>query len=106
MLAGCGSMGVVPKASDSEFGAASAESTPDLDWKADGNPVVVAPEVIEAWEFLYRFITETEFVLCLEGSRQQGVLVVDGFKLARISYQAYNRPDQVNALVEAFKTLI
>ena len=90
MLAGCGSMGMIPKASDAELGSAPVETTPAIDWKADGSPVVVAPEVVEAWEFLYRFITETEFVLCLEGGRQQGTLVVDGFKLARMEASTIN----------------
>lgn len=54
------------------------------------DPVVVAPEVADGWEFLYRFITETEFVLCLEGNRQDGRIVVDGFKLARMEASSVN----------------
>lgn len=47
--------------------------------------VVVAPEVLEGWRFLYQFITEVEFVLCLEGEqREDGVLYIDGFRLARM----------------------
>lgn len=89
MLGGCGSVGMIPKASDAEI-AASPETGPAVDWRADGSPVVVAPEVIEAWEFLYRFITETEFVLCLEGTRHEDYIVVDGFKLARMEASSVN----------------
>ena len=46
--------------------------------------VVIAPEVLEGWSFLYRFITEVEFVLCLEGRQDNGVLYIDGFRLARM----------------------
>jgi hypothetical protein len=81
---------MIPKASETEAGAAAEAAT--VEWKnsADGSPVVVAPEVIESWEFLYRFITETEFVLCLEGSKQDGYLVIDGFKLARMEASSVN----------------
>ena len=63
-----------------------------MDWAADadGSPVVVAPEVIEAWEFLYRFITETEFVLCLQGTNQDGRIMIDDFKLARMEASSVN----------------
>ena len=71
--------------------------------EASVEPVIVAPEVMEGWEFLYRFITETEFVLCLEGSRQDGKIVVEGFRLARmeatsvnsVRYQPCNSPRYV-----------
>jgi hypothetical protein len=90
MLSGCSSMGVIPKASETE--ATAAETPTATEWKnsIDGSPVVVAPEVVEAWEFLYRHITTTEFVLCLEGSKQEGYLVIDGFKLARMEASSIN----------------
>jgi hypothetical protein len=47
-------------------------------------PIVVAPEVIEGWRFLYRFVTEVEFVLCLEGRRTGDNIHIDGFRLARM----------------------
>ncbi|HEX7119846.1 MAG TPA: hypothetical protein VF212_13730 [Longimicrobiales bacterium] len=47
-------------------------------------PVVIAQEVLDGWRFLYSFITEVEFVLCLEGEERDGVIVVDGFRLARM----------------------
>lgn len=47
-------------------------------------PIVVAPEVIEGWRFLYRFVTEVEFVLCLEGRRSGETVHIDGFRLARM----------------------
>jgi hypothetical protein len=39
---------------------------------------------MEGFRFLYRFITEVEFVLCLEGTRKNGRLYVEGFRLARM----------------------
>ena len=90
VVGGCGSVGMIPKASDAEIAVIPSEDAPAVEWKADGSPVVVAPEVIEAWEFLYRFITETEFVLCLEGSKHDGYIVVDGFKLARMEASSVN----------------
>jgi hypothetical protein len=53
-------------------------------------PVVMAPEVIEGFQFLYRFITEVEFVLCLEGTRKNGRLHVDAFRLARMEATSVN----------------
>jgi len=47
-------------------------------------PIVIAQEVLEGWRFLYSFITEVEFVLCLEGAERDGVIVVEGFRLARM----------------------
>ncbi|HUP90038.1 MAG TPA: hypothetical protein VM100_11825 [Longimicrobiales bacterium] len=52
--------------------------------------VVVAPEVVAGWEFLYRFITETEFVLCLEGTRETDRITVDAFRLARMEATSVN----------------
>src|SRR5690606_36673293 len=47
--------------------------------------VVVAPGLLEGCGFLYQFIAEVEFVLCLEGEqREDGVLYIDGFRLARM----------------------
>ena len=43
-------------------------------------PVLVSKEVMEGWNYLYRFITEVEFVLCLEGSVRDGVITIDGFR--------------------------
>jgi hypothetical protein len=47
-------------------------------------PVVVSPDVLEGWKFLYRFVTEVEFVLCLEGRRNGETVVIEGFTLARM----------------------
>lgn len=52
--------------------------------------VVVEPEVVEGWYFLYRFITETEFVLCLEGVRKKGILHITGFRLSRMEKTSVN----------------
>ncbi|HET9984056.1 MAG TPA: hypothetical protein VFQ38_10735 [Longimicrobiales bacterium] len=46
--------------------------------------VYVAPEVAQAWNYLYRFIDEAEFVLCLEGHENNGVVRIEGFRLAHI----------------------
>ncbi|MGH7459939.1 MAG: hypothetical protein ACREMA_02780, partial [Longimicrobiales bacterium] len=45
-------------------------------------PVVVPDQVLEGWRFLYRFVTEVEFVLCLEGRKNGDKVQVDGFRLA------------------------
>jgi hypothetical protein len=47
-------------------------------------PVAVAGEVIQGWSYLYRFVDEAEFVLCLEGYESGGRIVIDGFRLARM----------------------
>lgn len=87
VVSGCGSAGVSPKAYE-DFSVDPAESVADIE--AGAEPVIVAPEVTAGWEFLYRFITETEFVLCLEGSRKDGKIVVDGFRLARMEATSVN----------------
>ncbi|HEX6559995.1 MAG TPA: hypothetical protein VF021_11045 [Longimicrobiales bacterium] len=88
-VAACGTTRVSPKAFD-KTQPAPAFADVRVDASSDAEPVVVAPEVIEGWEFLYRFITETEFVLCLEGSRQDGKIVIDGFRLARMETTSVN----------------
>ncbi len=47
-------------------------------------PVIVAPAVAQQWDYLYRFIDQVEFVLCLEGHVANGVVHVDGFRLANM----------------------
>lgn len=47
-------------------------------------PVIVSPEVLDGWRFMYRFITEVEFVLCLEGRRSGETVYVESFRLARM----------------------
>ncbi len=47
-------------------------------------PVLVAPDVLLGFSFLYRYIDETEFVLCLEGEEKRGRVNVTGFRLALI----------------------
>ena len=47
-------------------------------------PIVVAPEVMDGWRFLYKFVTEVEFVLCLEGRKSEGKVYVESFRLARM----------------------
>ncbi|HEY0671798.1 MAG TPA: hypothetical protein VGD27_06010 [Longimicrobiales bacterium] len=89
-VAACSSSGVSPKAFGREAGsfqpvAAETGLDPNV-----AEPVVVAPEVIEGFQFLYRFITEVEFVLCLEGERKNGRLHVDAFRLARMEATSVN----------------
>lgn len=84
----CASSGASPKAFDGNlpsYPTSAVTASPD-----DAEPVAVAPEVVDGWEFLYRFVTETEFVLCLEGTRQDGKIIVDGFKLARMEASSVN----------------
>lgn len=52
--------------------------------------IIVAPEVLDGWNFLYRFITEVEFVLCLEGHRQDDAIHIDGFRLAQIEATSHS----------------
>ena len=65
-------------------GPAERSSTTDLPVAAaaSGAPVVVAPEVLHGFAFLYQYINETEFVLCLEGRQTHGRVHVTGFRLA------------------------
>ena len=85
----CGSSGTSPKAFEfSPTPLTEAESTPATSYGLD--PVIIAAEVVDGMDFLYRFITETEFVLCLEGSRDGDRIVVDGFRLARMEATSSN----------------
>lgn len=89
-IAACSSSGVSPKAFGSEAGGFQPDES---DTGIDPNiaePVVLAPEVVEGFQFLYKFITEVEFVLCLEGERKNGRLHVDAFRLARMEATSVN----------------
>ncbi len=46
--------------------------------------LVVAPAVLEQWNYLYRYVNEVEFVLCLEGQERDGKTYITGFRLARM----------------------
>jgi hypothetical protein len=46
--------------------------------------IVLAREVLDGWNFLFLSITETEFALCLEGTKDKGRLSITGFRLAHI----------------------
>lgn len=64
---------------------AKASAPADVSAATDGAaPVVVAPEVAQAWNYLYHFIDEAEFVLCLEGHESGGKVFIDNFRLAQI----------------------
>lgn len=88
-LAAC-APGASPKAFETVPAPVRSEASPDHETDLGADAVVVASEVVEGWQFLYRFITETEFVLCLEGTRQDGRIVVDGFRLARMEATSVN----------------
>ena len=81
-LTACASTGGRPKAAprpDAESAvirlASSSTST---------EPVIIAPDVLAGFKFLYRFVDETEFVLCLEGARARGRVYITGFRLAQM----------------------
>ncbi|MGH7461320.1 MAG: hypothetical protein ACREMA_09865 [Longimicrobiales bacterium] len=81
VAAGCATSGVQPK----ETGTGNKASAPKHNAMAHlvgAGPVVVPAEVLEGWRFLYRFVTEVEFVLCLEGERSGGKIYIEGFRLA------------------------
>lgn len=64
-------------------GKAGAPATEGEEFVASG-PIIVSRTVLEGWRFLYTFITEVEFVLCLEGEARGDTIVIDGFQLARM----------------------
>lgn len=85
----CGSAGVSPKAYGEAGRLTPLAAHSGLDMSI-AEPVIVSPEVMEGFQFLYRFITEVEFVLCLEGTRRNGRLYVDAFRLARMEATSVN----------------
>lgn len=89
LLSACATVRHPPKAFVSNAPAYSPAAH-DSTGPADPQPVVVAQEVLEGFQFLYRFVTETEFVLCLEGESEDGRLYVHSFRLARIKATTAN----------------
>ena len=82
ILAGCASSGGQPKAGgDNKASAPETHSAANL---VGAGPVVVSDEILENWRFLYRFVTEVEFVLCLEGRKSGGKIYVEDFRLAHM----------------------
>jgi len=82
LLAGCVASAAGPQAN----AKADYENKPvsEVGFTAGEGTVVVSPEVLEGWRFMYRFITEVEFVLCLEGREHNGTVYVENFRLARM----------------------
>ncbi len=83
---------------------AKASEPIDLSAPAAGMaPVLVAPAVAQQWNYLYHFIRDAEFVLCLQGHRSEGVVHIDGFRLANmieagattVRYEPCNTSDYV-----------
>jgi hypothetical protein len=82
VVAGCAWQGEQPRAPGSE-NKASVPKHLERSYLVGAGPVVVPDEVLEGWRFLYRFVTEVEFVLCLEGYRSNnGKIHIEGFRLA------------------------
>lgn len=80
LLAGCASS-AAPSGESNKSALPRAGAAAEL---IGSGPVVVAPEVLDGWRFMYRFITEVEFVLCLEGKRSGGTIYIETFRLARM----------------------
>jgi hypothetical protein len=81
LVAGCAASGDPSKSDGAGKKASSPESLEPANLVGAG-PVVVPAEVLEGWRFLYRFVTEVEFVLCLEGYKRDNKVHIDGFRLA------------------------
>lgn len=81
-LPGCA--GTISDSKALQPGSAESRRITDLPVDAAGSsaPVVVAPEVLHGFTFLYQYVDETEFVLCLEGNQSKGRIYVTGFRLA------------------------
>lgn len=84
-LSGCAGTMTSSKAQ----GPRASEPTRITDLPVDAagahTPVVIAPEVLHGFSFLYQNITHTEFVLCLEGTRKNRQIFITGFRLAVIT---------------------
>jgi hypothetical protein len=89
MLTACVSTGGQPKAS--QPAAYTSEKVAALARHGSTEPVVIAAEVAEGFQFLYRFVEETEFVLCLEGNHSRGRIYITGFRLARMKTTSLHR---------------
>lgn len=88
LLAGAAT--ALPAQAPGQPGAKAGSPAERVDGNTSGAPVVVAEEVLESWNFLYRFITEVEFVLCLEGRQDGRTLYIDGVRLAKIEATSPN----------------
>lgn len=82
VIAGCASL----ESQSRTFSGDKAAMPGDLPAAAlnGAGPVVVAPEVLDGWVFLYRFVTEVEFVLCLDGHKTGDQYYIESFRLARM----------------------
>ena len=89
-LPGCASAVADSKALHT--GAPDTRSTTDYAVAAERTdaPVIIAPEVLHGFSFLYQYVSETEFVLCLEGTQKRGRIYVSGFRLAVMTKTTIN----------------
>ena len=84
LLAACVSSSGQPKAYEpAPLGRPLAMPAPAISAAAI-RVVSIEPTVIEGFQFLYQYVEETEFVLCLEGKRAGNRVHVTGFRLARM----------------------
>jgi hypothetical protein len=83
VLAGCGSTGIDSKPTGQKAAGPGNTSAALI----GAGPIVVPEEVLDGWRFLYRFVTEVEFVLCIEGRRNGEKIVVESFRLAHMEAQ-------------------
>jgi len=84
MLTACVSSSGQPKAYEpAPLGRPLAMPAPG--GSASLNTVTIEPAVVDGFHFLYQYVNETEFVLCLEGKRVGGRVHVSGFRLARMT---------------------
>lgn len=88
VLLGCaGTSAEAQSRGGGDAGKARSPASGVEDYEGAG-PVIVTPEVREGWRYLYRYITEVEFVLCLEGRRSGDTIIIDGFRLARMENES------------------
>ena len=83
-LVGCASAPVEAQMAAGKSGSGARSAPPPAGEFVGEGVVLVTQEVLEGWSYLYRFITEVEFVLCLEGEVRDGRIYIDGFRLARM----------------------
>ena len=77
VLVGCASAPVEAQMAAGKSGSGARSAPPPAGEFVGEGVVLVTQEVLEGWSYLYRFITEVEFVLCLEGEVRDGRIYID-----------------------------